>query len=219
MPVLDHFSLIAPYYDRIFHRHSIDGLWRRVSPEPGCRLLDVGGGTGWTAQHFVGAAGHVCVVDPSPRMVQETRLKEICIAQGEAEHLPYPSGLFERVIMVDAFHHLCDQSAAIGELMRVLAPGGRLVIEEPDASRTVVRLVALFEKLLLMRSHFVQPKVIAELFEAHARSVRVDREGHACWIVVEKAPGGGDPGSDGRQSAHRAPGRPRSTESTEGRRL
>jgi len=36
--------------------------------------------------------------------------------------------------------------------LRVLAPGGRLVIEEPDVERTPVRLIALAEKLALMRS-------------------------------------------------------------------
>jgi len=39
---------------------------------------------------------------------------------------------FDRVLMVDALHHVVNQAETICELYRVLKPGGRLVIEEPD---------------------------------------------------------------------------------------
>jgi demethylmenaquinone methyltransferase/2-methoxy-6-polyprenyl-1,4-benzoquinol methylase len=48
--------------------------------------------------------------------------------------------------------------------MRVLEPEGRSVIEEPDIRTFGVKLVALAEKILLMRSHFLSPIQIASLF-------------------------------------------------------
>jgi ubiquinone/menaquinone biosynthesis C-methylase UbiE len=188
LPLVDHFALIAPYYDRIFRRTNVGDLTRYVEPEIGHRMLDVGGGTGRVARHFVGAVGHVCVLDPSPGMLAEGQRKGICITQGEAEALPYTSDRFDRIIMVDAFHHVRSQERAAAELMRVLAPGGRLVVEEPDIAHPGVQLVALGEKMLLMRSRFRPPETMRRIFEARGGRVRVERQGYTVWIVVDRVP-------------------------------
>ena len=70
MPLLDHFALIAPHYDRIFEVHNLDRLLACVAPQRGHRLLDVGGGTGRVATRFGGLVAQVCVLDPSPGMLQ-----------------------------------------------------------------------------------------------------------------------------------------------------
>ena len=49
-------------------------------------------------------------------------------------------------------------------MFRVLKPGGLLVIEEPDIRTFGVKLIAIAEKLLLMRSHFLAPEEITNLF-------------------------------------------------------
>jgi hypothetical protein len=63
------------------------------------------------------------------------------------------------------------------------------VIEEPDIRTCAVKLVALGEKLALMRSHFLSPIQIASLFQAKkspsARS-RIEVEGWNAWVVIEK---------------------------------
>ena len=160
MPLLDHFSLVAPYYDRVLRVQNLEPLMTHVSPQPGHRLLDVGGGTGRVAQGFVGRVAQVCVLDPSVGMLAQSRRKGICIAQGESEWLPFGAEVFDRIIVIDVFHHLLNQETAARELMRVLACGGRLVIEEPDIAHRRVKLVAVAEKLLLMRSHFRPPRAI-----------------------------------------------------------
>jgi ubiquinone/menaquinone biosynthesis C-methylase UbiE len=192
MQLIDHFALIAPYYDWVFRRTSADDLIRYVEPEVGHRMLDVGGGTGRVARHFVGAVGHICVLDPSPGMLAEGQRKGICITQGEAEALPYADGAFDRIIIVDAFHHLRDQERAAAELLRVLAPGGRLVVEEPDIAHWGVQLVALGEKLLLMRSRFRTAHAMQRIFGSHAGKVQIDRQGYTVWVIVDKL---GRPGS------------------------
>ena len=88
--------------------------------------------------------------------------------------------------MVDALHHVCDQEHTAAELWRALKPGGRLVIEEPDVRTGIVKLVALFEKLALMRSHFLSPPQIAALFEWDDAQVEIVTEGHTSWVVVDK---------------------------------
>ena len=120
-------------------------------------------------------------------MLVESQRKGICITQGESERLPFVSETFDRIIVVDAFHHLIDHWTAVRELLRVLAPTGRLVIEEPDVLHRGVRLVALAEKLLLMRSRFYSPEAIQSMFAGRGVHTRVAREGYTAWVIVEKA--------------------------------
>jgi demethylmenaquinone methyltransferase/2-methoxy-6-polyprenyl-1,4-benzoquinol methylase len=186
LAALDHFSLIAPYYDRIFGRSSIGPLLGHVAPAFHHRLLDVGGGTGRVALCFQERVAQVCVLDPSPRMLAETRQKGICIVQGQSEELPFPDASFDRIIMVDVFHHLLDQQRSARELLRVLSRAGRLVIEEPDVRRRPVKLVALGEKILLMRSHFWAPGDIIRLFERLGVRAKCETCGHTAWVIVQK---------------------------------
>jgi demethylmenaquinone methyltransferase/2-methoxy-6-polyprenyl-1,4-benzoquinol methylase len=93
--------------------------------------------------------------------------------------------------MVDALHHVSDQFKTAEELWRILAPGGRIVIEEPDISSFRIKLVAIGEKLALMRSHFLAPTQIADLFHFANANVQMINEGTIAWIIVEKGSGKG----------------------------
>jgi demethylmenaquinone methyltransferase/2-methoxy-6-polyprenyl-1,4-benzoquinol methylase len=74
---------------------------------------------------------------------------------------------------VDALHHFHDAAAATAEMARVLAPGGRLLIEEFDRARPLVRWLALGETLLGMGSRFLRAQDIRRLLE---------RQGLNVWI-------------------------------------
>ena len=102
------------------------------------------------------------------------------------EQLPYPSATFERVIMIDALHHVINQSSSAQELWRVVKPGGRIVIEEPDIRILAVKVVALAEKLALMRSHFISPPRIAGMFNYPLAKVQIELDGFNAWIIIDK---------------------------------
>jgi demethylmenaquinone methyltransferase/2-methoxy-6-polyprenyl-1,4-benzoquinol methylase len=108
-------------------------------------------------------------------------------AQAHAERLPFADASFDRVVVVDALHHFCNQRDAIGDLLRVLKPGGRLVIEEPDIHRVVVKFVALGEKFALMRSRFYSAEQIRDMITARGYSAVIERDAQfTAWISVDK---------------------------------
>jgi ubiquinone/menaquinone biosynthesis C-methylase UbiE len=150
-------------------------------------LLDVGGGTGRVAQTLLPYAAGVTVVDLSYKMLREARLKPgLQVSMAGSENLPYPAESFDGIIMVDAFHHVIDQPQTLNELYRVLKTGGTIVVKEPDINTFAVKLIAIFEKLLLMRTHIIPGEQIAGMFVACCKSAKVYRKEYNVWVVVKK---------------------------------
>lgn len=187
MPLFDHFGFLAPFYERFISPKDPQEILALADLPVSGALLDAGGGTGRVAKYMIGKADPVVVVDLSSKMLAETRLKiglqPVC---SHTESLPFPDESFARIIMVDAFHHVCNQGQTVDELWRVLKPGGRIIIEEPDVRAFAVKLVALAEKLLMMRSHFLSPPRIASLFDLFTPHVRVETGKLNAWVIVEK---------------------------------
>lgn len=111
----------------------------RAALQPGMRVLDVGCGPGTLALRLktaVGAEGQVSGIDASPEMIQVAKGKvrkrdvEIDLRVAVAEALPYDDASFDRVTSTLVFHHLPEdvKLASLGEIRRVLAPGGRVVV-------------------------------------------------------------------------------------------
>jgi demethylmenaquinone methyltransferase/2-methoxy-6-polyprenyl-1,4-benzoquinol methylase len=144
----------------------------------------VGGGTGRVAFAIRDLVDEVVIADVSFGMLDKAdrfSLKPVC---GGSESLPFADNSFERVIMVDALHHVIHHANSAREMFRVLKPGGLIIIEEPDIRTFGVKLIALAEKLLLMRSHFLKPDQIMKLFPSGEKSIRA--EDGAAWVIVRK---------------------------------
>jgi SAM-dependent methyltransferase len=56
------------------------------------------------------------------------------LAQGAAERLPYPDGLFDQAVAISSLEYVPDIEAACTEIRRVLRPGGRLAVVTPGAN-------------------------------------------------------------------------------------
>ncbi len=185
----DHFSLAAPFYERI-----IGGLLDPATlrayldlPTTG-RLLDAGGGTGRVAQALRGLASEIVVTDVSSGMLRHAAGKDgLSALRAQVEALPFADATFDRIVVVDAFHHFADHRAAIAELWRVLAPGGRLVIEEPNIDTLIVKVVALAERVALMQSRFFSPRDMGQMLQAVGAQVELHSD-HAfnAWVVAHK---------------------------------
>ena len=186
--MFDHFGLLAPFYERVIPPPDMT-RWQELLQLPVAgSLLDAGGGTGRVSAQLRPFVDHLVISDESAKMLAETQAKSLCCpVVGAVETLPFPDASFDRIMVVDALHHFANQGEALADLARVLKPGGRLVIEEPDLNRFSVKMVAVAEKLFLMRSHFYYPNQIKEMLTALGLTTRIEGDGRfAAWIIADK---------------------------------
>ena len=123
------------------------GRWYRrrmllnAGVRPGSHHLDVGSGTGlcaWLAQDIVGPEGRVVALDPSTGMLEVAKRRGVReTIEGRAEHLPFPDASFDSVSMSYMLRHIEDLMLAFREAVRVLRPGGKIVIFEVTRPETI----------------------------------------------------------------------------------
>ncbi len=107
----------------------------------GSRGLDVGCGVGlyalWLAE-AVGEGGRVVAIEPEPAKVEAARAlvadeaagQRVAFEQGDATAIPLPDGSVDWVWCGDVLHHIVETERALRELLRVLRPGGRVIVKE-----------------------------------------------------------------------------------------
>jgi ubiquinone/menaquinone biosynthesis C-methylase UbiE len=122
---------VAPAYDQRYVNHEFPGTEAtlRQFAAGAERVLEVGCGTGhWLAQmHSWGCK--VSGLDPSAQMLARAaqHAPQAQLVRGRAEALPWPDGSFDRVVCVNALHHVEGKHGFIVEARRVLRPGGRFL--------------------------------------------------------------------------------------------
>ncbi|QEO08816.1 class I SAM-dependent methyltransferase [Protaetiibacter larvae] len=133
------FSDVARGYDRTNDLLSVGNsvLWRiatvnAIDPQPGERILDVAAGTGTSSAAIAKRGATVVAVDFSPGMIEEGRRRhpELEFIEADAERLPFGDEEFDAVTISFGLRNIAHPLVALGELYRVLKPGGRLVICE-----------------------------------------------------------------------------------------
>jgi len=129
--------LMAHFYDRVMRGSEEACLleWRRdlLAGVHG-QVLEVGAGTGVNVPLYPPNATRVVMSEPDPPMraklvdtLEGAARESIEVSDGSLQSLPFPDGSFDFVTCMLVLCSVPDQQHAIGEIRRVLVPGGRLV--------------------------------------------------------------------------------------------
>jgi ubiquinone/menaquinone biosynthesis C-methylase UbiE len=164
------------FFDRV-QRTVLDTVDRETRPES---ILDVGCGTGrllrkarerWPAARLSG-------VDPAEGMIEQARMlmPEATFSLGAAESLPFPDASFDLVFSTLSFHHWADQQQGLGEIRRVLRPGGRFILGDMIMPRVLSRLVHHF--------HPNDPAKIREMFYVAGLAVLMQKRVMGRFVLV-----------------------------------
>jgi ubiquinone/menaquinone biosynthesis C-methylase UbiE len=187
----------APVYDRLAGLYdAVDWLTAntthrlrkralRYLPPPGSRLLEIGFGSG--KLHLELAERYeMAGLDRAPGMARltkrrlATRGRESNLCIGSAYALPWPDGHFDAVLSTFAFSAFPDADRALDEMVRVIEPGGKVIIvdagEASDGN--------LFARLLAWLWEAFGDYMRDEVPLMEARGLAVEREEYGPWHCV-----------------------------------
>jgi demethylmenaquinone methyltransferase/2-methoxy-6-polyprenyl-1,4-benzoquinol methylase len=146
--VADVFQSVAAKYDVMNDLMSfgIHRLWKRYTIDcsgvrRGMKVLDIAGGTGDLTAQFsrrVGAEGEVVLADINDAMLKVGRDKlrdsgvigNVRYVQADAEELPFDDNTFDVITIAFGLRNVTDKERALRSMLRVLKPGGRVLILE-----------------------------------------------------------------------------------------
>lgn len=128
-----------------------------VGAGPGDTLLDVACGGGNVVCAFARVVHHATGIDMTAAMLDRARtvareksLSNVTWNQGQAASLPYADGTFTIVVTRFSFHHFIEPLAVLKEMVRVCAPGGRVLVADMHTSTDSAK-GAEFNRMELLR--------------------------------------------------------------------
>lgn len=153
MPAVNRAQTVRRVFDSVAERYDVMNdlmslglhrLWKSFTisvarPRAGERVLDIATGSGDLAAALarrVLPGGEVWITDINRRMLERGRDRlldrglTLPAAQCDAERLPFPPGYFDCVTVGFGLRNMTRKDVALGEMARVLKPGGRLVVLE-----------------------------------------------------------------------------------------
>lgn len=131
--------IFALTYDRMIAKAERAGLAaHRAAVLAGVtgRVLEIGGGTGANLVHYGPGVACLTLTEPDPAMLKRLRRRAeelapiATVLRATAEDLPFDDAVFDVVVSTLTLCSVGDQRRAVGELRRVLRPGGRLLFVE-----------------------------------------------------------------------------------------
>ena len=204
--VADVFHSVAGKYDLMNDLMSggIHRIWKRYTIEmsgvrPGHQVLDIAGGTGDLTIKFsrlVGNEGQVILADINDSMLKVGRdrlcdrgvIKNVHFTQADAQHLPFADNTFDCITIAFGLRNVTDKELALRSMLRVLKPGGRLLVLEFSRPTS-----GLLEKVYDQYSFSVLPKLgklfanDSESYQYLAESIRMHPDQQTLKKMIDDA--------------------------------
>jgi len=181
------FDIIAPIYEKI--HFGAEKTFKKLESityfQSSDNVLDLGGGTGRISRFLANKVEKIVVVDSSQKMIGGCKKHAglLCMF-AQAEELPFPEQSFNKIIVIDAFHHFQNQKQVVKEIKRVLANNGKVVIEEFNPVKMFGKLIVIIEKMFCLGSHFYSPTSLMNLFSMNGFKARIVNENKSTYYLI-----------------------------------
>jgi ubiquinone/menaquinone biosynthesis C-methylase UbiE len=149
--ILDQFTRQATPFstaNTITDANALRLIIEAAKPEPHHKLLDVACGGGIVVCAFAPHVKHATGIDMTPAMLDRARqhatdtgVANVNWDRGDVMSLPYADGAFDIVVTRFSMHHFPDPLGVLREMVRVCAPGGRVVVVDMYASEEPAKAV------------------------------------------------------------------------------
>lgn len=184
------FRWAAPIYDLtmnlVGHGSTLDKLVKRIEPEPGESLLDLGGGTGQLLD-FLPPNMKVTLVDSSENMLAQARKKEsnqkVKYVRARGDDMPLADNSCDYVVIADALHHFSRVEETIEEVKRVLKPKGEIYILEFHPGSMLTKFISAGESIAGEPANFYLPEELSSLFYESGFTVRREDISNSIYII------------------------------------
>jgi arsenite methyltransferase len=186
----EYFEQVADRWDTLrsgYFREAVrDAAIAKAYLRPEMIVADIGTGTGFMAAGLAPLVRHVYAVDGSSAMLEAARrnlgeFSNVTVRLADGASLPFEDGALDAVFANMYLHHCPDPGAAIAEMVRVLRPGGRLVLTDLDRHEHTWMRQEMADEWL----GFERVQVKAWLREAGLVNVLVDCTSQACCATSE----------------------------------
>jgi len=165
--------------------------WVRAAAGPTSRVFDLGAGRGGVHE-LIWADVALCIgVDPDHASLTGRRVP-LPVAQAWGDRLPLADRQFDLALAIWVLEHVADPAATLGEIARVLRPGGRLIFLTPNRRHPLIVANRLSQALPQLQRRLVPAlygRDAADTFRVHYRansSNTLTTLADGCGLVLER---------------------------------
>ena len=163
------FDKVSFFYDFIEkyilkdYQGSLDLFNIYLTLDKSCKVVDVGGGTGFFSQAIIEKVDDAVVVDPSHKMLLKIKNPKISVIQGDGGFLSVKNESFDLAIIINVMHHIHnkDQKKVLTETIRVLKKKGSVFIIEVFFPMTFFnKLFCRFENFTVGKTYHLSAETL-----------------------------------------------------------
>ena len=161
------FDRVYNHYDKfmkLFGLYKIEQIEEVLELQGNEIILDIGGGTGYLANHLSESCRKIYVLDESARMLSKLRTSDKVIPiVGDALNLTVIKDNIDIIILSDVFHHIKEQEELLTEIKKKLSINGKLLILEFNKEHHKVKILRFFEHILFGKLYFLSTDDVKEV--------------------------------------------------------